>query len=354
MTSSIQLSERRARAVWFTAPRRAELREEHLASPGETEILVRGLVSLVSSGTEMNVYRGESATPSELDMPTTAGTFPFPIKFAYQIVGRVETAGPRSGFSAGDTVFVYHPHQDWFVISTGSGPEGGILDGASLVFPVPGGLDLERAAFANLFCVAYNGLLDVPVRVGDVVVVSGLGVIGSFAASLARLTAGRLILVDPLPERRERAAWIGADAVVTPSDAPQAIADASAGRGADVYFEVSGATTALQGAMDATGQEGTIVVLSYYGGRIASLRLSPEFHLRRQRIVSSMVGMIGSGLQPRWDARRRMAVAMERLQTMDISALITHRVPFARAPEAYELIDTRPNESLGVLLEYGS
>jgi hypothetical protein len=32
--------------------------------------------------------------------------------------------------------------------------------------------------------------------------------------------------------------------------------------------------------------------------------------------------------------------------------LITHRVPFAEAPRAYEQIDSRPEESLGVLLEY--
>jgi 2-desacetyl-2-hydroxyethyl bacteriochlorophyllide A dehydrogenase len=348
----VEGSDRVGRGVWFTAARRAELREDSVSAPGPDEILVRGVVSLVSAGTEMNVYRGEVATAHELNLPTAAGTFPFPIKFAYQIVGRVEVAGSRSGFQVGDRVFSYHPHQDLFAVRTGGGSAEDLMEGASLVFPVPDRLSDERAAFANLFCVAYNAFLDVPVRIGDVAVVSGLGVIGSIAGHLARQTAGRLVLIDPLEERRLRASWIGADAVVDPAEASTVIAEFSSGRGADVYFEVSGATPALQTAVDNTGQEGTIVVVSYYGSRVASLRLSPEFHLRRQRIVSSMVGMIGSGLQPRWNARRRMQVAMERLANIDVEALITHRVPFEGAPQAYELIDTKPAETLGVLLDY--
>jgi 2-desacetyl-2-hydroxyethyl bacteriochlorophyllide A dehydrogenase len=343
-----------AHAVWFTAARQAELRAETVGAPDEREILVRGVTSLVSAGTEMTVYRGESASADEQNLPTAAGQFPFPVKFAYQIVGRVEAAGAASGYAVGDVVFAYHPHQDLFLVGTGGvgGTGDDLMEGAPLVFPVPSGLAPTRAAFANLFCVAYNALLDVPVRIGDVAVISGLGVIGSFAGHLARLTAGRLILVDPLAERRSRAAWIGADAVVSPGDAAAAIAELSSGRGADVYVEASGAPAALQAAIDATGQEGTIGVISYYGKRPVTLRLSPEFHLRRQRIVSSMVGMIGSGLQPRWNARRRMETAMERLAGIDVESLITHQIPHARAPEAYRLIDERPAESLAVLLEY--
>jgi 2-desacetyl-2-hydroxyethyl bacteriochlorophyllide A dehydrogenase len=352
---AVEGATRTGRALWFASARTAELREEPVAAPGPDDIVVEGLVSLVSAGTEMNVFRGESASPDELNLPTAAGEFPFPVKFAYQIVGRVAESGPRSGFEVGETVFAYHPHQELFRIATKPGGAGDLVEGAPLVFPVPRDLPPERAAFANLFCVAYNALLDVPVRVGDVVAVSGLGVIGSFAAHLARLTAGRLVLVDPLAERRARANWIGADASVHPDDAVDAIREVSDGRGADVYIEASGATGALQTALDAVGQEGTITVISYYGKRPATLRLSPEFHLRRQRIVSSMVGMIGSGLQPRWNARRRMAVAMERLGGIDVErCLVTHRFPFDRAAEAYTLIDTRPQESLGVLLEYAA
>ena len=341
------------RAVWFTAPRTAELRDELVPNPRPDEIVVSTHVSLVSAGTEMNHYRGDTADPSEIALPTAAGTFPFPIKFAYQVVGTVDQAGKSAGYRAGDAVFVYHPHQERFCVSTSARGRGDLVEGASLVFRLPEEIKSDQAAFANLFCVAYNSLLDVPVRIGDVVVVFGLGVIGSFAAHLARATAGRLVLVDPLPERRRRADWISADAVVHPDDAHAIVNELSSGRGADHVIEASGAPSALQQAVEVTGQEGTIVVISYYGGRPVTLRLAPEFHLRRQRIVSSMVGMIGSGLQPRWSAERRMALALERLAELDVGSLITHRIPFVRAPEAYRIIDEHPEDSLAVLLTYG-
>lgn len=340
----------KARGVWFAAPRRVELRDEELTAPGPGEVLLQGVTSLISAGTEMNVYRGDIGSASELALPTARGEFPFPVQYGYQVVARVAELGEGvGGLAVGDHVFAVHGHQDAFVMPVSvAGPAGP----REIVTRVPDGIPAERAAFQNLLAVALNGLLDEPVRFGDVVLVSGLGVVGSFAGWLARRTAGALVLVDPLAARRERAAWIGADAVVGPEDAVEAVMSLSGGRGADVAVEASGAPRALQTAIHATGPEGTVVVLSYYGTREVPLVLSPEFHYKRQRIVSSMVGAVGSGLQPRWDRTRRTQVAFELLRELDVSPLVSHRMPFVEAPEAYRLVDESPGETLGVVLEY--
>jgi threonine dehydrogenase-like Zn-dependent dehydrogenase len=47
-------------------------------------------------------------------------------------------------------------------------------------------------------------------------------------------------------------------------------------RWADVTFEASGVPAALQSAIDVTGETGSIVVVSYFGARAASLRLAPS------------------------------------------------------------------------------
>jgi 2-desacetyl-2-hydroxyethyl bacteriochlorophyllide A dehydrogenase len=341
------------RALWFTGPRQAELIEEEVGAPGPGEVRVRATASLVSAGTELVQYRGEANSRLESDLPTSAGQHPFPIKFAYQIVGRVEAAGEGAEFTVGDRVFAYHPHQEVFTIRGGNAG-GTVLApyGRRLLFPVPAGLDNDHAVFANLYSVALTCLLDVPARIGDCVVVSGLGVVGTFCAEMARSTAGRLILVDPLPHRRERASWIGADAVIDPTQAAAVITEVSAGRGADVYIEASGAPPALQSAIENTGREGTVAVVSYYGKKPVTLMLAPEFHLRRLRIISTQNASVGSGLQPRWDTERRMGVAMSRLERVDVAPLITHRIPFERAPEAYRLLDRHPDDALAVLLEY--
>lgn len=327
-------------AVWFTGPRRLEMREEALRPLQEDEVLVAALYSLVSPGTEMSIYRGEASSPEEVQVPMGAGEFPFPLKYGYQVVGRVEDAGPAAAHAAGDIVFANHPHQDRFTIPS------------ELTFAVPAELDAKAATFANLLTVALNGLLDVPVRIGDCVAVSGLGIVGTFAAHLARRTADTMVLIDPIPQRRDFARSVGADAVVNPGDAHEAISELTQGRGVDIFIEASGAAPALQNAINETGVEGTIVVLSYYANRKVALSLAPEFHARRQRIVSSMVAMVGSGLQPRWSRQRRFDVAAKALAGIDTSQMITHEFPFREARAAYELIDQQPADVLGVLLDY--
>lgn len=171
-------------------------------------------------------------------------------------------------------------------------------------------------------------------------------------AHLCRESAGKLILMDPMQSRRDRAEWIGADAVVSPEDAATAIEELSAGRGNDLWSEASGSPAALQSAIDNTGQQGTITVLSFYGNKPVTLQLALKSHFGRQWIVSSQISSIGSGLQPRWDWVRRYGVAQSRLSTLDVEKLVTHRVPFSSAPNAYRLIDEYADETPAVLLDY--
>jgi threonine dehydrogenase-like Zn-dependent dehydrogenase len=328
-----------ARALWFEGPRLAALRTESVSPPGTGEVQVRAITSLVSAGSEMNLYRGEGNLP-DLLLPTAKGSLPFPIKFAYQTVGQVVAVGPHTaGLSAGNFVFATHPHQDYFNIPVGD-----------LVSLLPEGTDLERAQFAAMFNVALTILLQRPVRPGELVAVSGLGLIGAFAAFLARLSAGRLIVIDPLASRRTRAAWIGADYCVAPDHAKAAIDEASQGRGVDIFIETSGAPVALQTAIANTAVLGTIAVAVWYGTRPVRLMLSPEFHLRSQKIVSVHVFNLDEG--SRWPASRKFDTSLQFLQRIDVRRLISHRIRFEDAPSAYQLLDESPGKSLGIILDY--
>jgi len=299
-------------------------------------------VSLVSAGTEMLVYRGQVGPDEETGLETCEGGFGFPIKYGYQVVGEVVAAGEGVRFPTGAVVFARHPHQDLFTMN----------DDPHLLFGVPDPVPAERAVFANLLDVAVNCLLDVPVRFGDCVVVHGQGTVGSLCGQLARRTAGTVIVVDPVDRRREAALAWGADAAVDVADLAEAVDDLSAGRGADVSIEASGSPAALRSALATTGQEGTIAVVSYFGSREVTLRLSPEFHYRRQRVVSSQVAALGSGLQPRWTTSRRMDAVFALLAEPWLRTPISHTLDFRDAPAAYELIDRAAEPMTGVLLVY--
>lgn len=333
-----------AHALWIVGRRQVELRGEALPPVGPDHVRVRARLSAISHGTEMLVYRGEVSPHLPLDLPTLAGSFAYPIKYGYASVGELEEVGPDvDTLRPGDLVFALHPHQDRYVVP------------ARLVVPLPGGVSPEAGVFFANLETAVNVLLDTPLRFGETVVVFGQGVVGLLITMLLRRSGARqVIAVDPVAARRERALVAGADAALPPSDdlVPQ-IRAWTDGRGVDVAIEASGAPAALPQALASVASQGSVVVASWYGTKPVALDLGADFHRRRLRIVSSQVGTIDPALGPRWTFERRRDLVRALLGELPLPGLISHRVAFAAAAGAYQLIDTSPAEVLQVVLEYG-
>ena len=80
------------RALWYVGRCEAQLREEEVPFPRSGEVLVRALFGAISRGTERLVYSGRvpGSEHERMRAPHMAGAFPFPVKYGYAIVGRVE------------------------------------------------------------------------------------------------------------------------------------------------------------------------------------------------------------------------------------------------------------------------
>src|SRR5260370_19228168 len=104
-----------AEALWYVGPGRAETRAETLAEPAAGEVLVRALYSAISRGTERLVFGGRvpESEYHRMRAPFMGGAFPFPVKYGYQMVGRVE---PGPAELPGRTVFALHPHPRSFLL----------------------------------------------------------------------------------------------------------------------------------------------------------------------------------------------------------------------------------------------
>src|SRR5688572_28375594 len=124
-------------AVWFGGPKRVEIREEPPTLVGPDDVRVRSLVSGLSAGSELLVYRGAAPPELQPDLPTVHGDFGFPIAFAYASVGRVIEVGSRvAQLAVDDLVFVHHPHQTEYVVPADS------------PIRLPGGLPADVGVFA--------------------------------------------------------------------------------------------------------------------------------------------------------------------------------------------------------------
>ena len=330
-------------AVWFPAAGVAEIRTEEPQPVGPTDVRVRSIVSGLSAGSELLVYRGLAPSDLPPDLPTVEGDFRFPIKFGYASVGTVVEVGAEvAGLEVDDLVFAHHPHQTEYVVS------------ADFPIRLPQALASERGVFVANLETAATVVLDAHPRLGETVLVVGQGIVGLLVTMLLRRAgAHTLIAVDLHDGRREAAVQAGADhALPAGGDLVNQVMELSGGRGVDVAIEASGSPAALQTCVDTAAFGGTVVVASWYGTRDVTLALGGAFHRRRLRLVSSQVSTLDPTLSPRWSRERRTDLVRTLLTQLPLEELVSHRFPFSDAASAYELLETKPEECLQVVLDY--
>lgn len=337
------------RALYFTAPSAVELREELLPSPGPGEILVRTLVSGISAGTELLIYRGlaPAGMPADAALPSLPGTLAFPLKYGYAAVGRVMQIGEGVDTSRlGGLAFAFQPHQTHFVARV------------EQTIPLPADFPVERAVLLPGAETAVNLVQDGRPLAGEKVIVFGQGVVGLLTtALLALMPLATLVTLDRHARRRQASLALGAQQSLDPGSddvsdrLAQALADASH-PGADLAFELSGDPAVLDQALHATGYDGRILIGSWYGEKRASLDLGADFHRSRIRLISSQVSTLAPELRGRWTHARRLAFALSFLQQVEPEGLITHRLAFEEAADAYRLLADHPEQAIQVLLTY--
>ena len=267
------------------------------------------------------------------------------MSLGYSNVGRViETGKNVNRFKSGDLVNTEANHQSIVVM-----PE-------KYIWAIPEGLKPEYATFRALCTVAMCGMLDAEIKLGDNVVVSGLGVVGQLTAQLAKLSgAFNVFGIDELDKRLYIASEKGSvDRAFNPNtceDIAREIRKLTNGKGPDVVIETSGNLKALQQAICIAAYDTSVIVLSFYSGD-KSLDLSKEFHHNRIKIRSSQNNAIPPQISHMWDNNRKYNTTMELLPKLNLEGFITHTFPFDNAKEAYELVDKRPGDIISVVLTY--
>jgi threonine dehydrogenase-like Zn-dependent dehydrogenase len=335
-----------------TAPRAIQFRdyEEPPLEPGQ--VRVRNLVSGIKSGTEMAIYRGTAPTITqrfdrELRLFVPRETSAYPTYLGSWAAGEViETGSGVTGLQAGDRVHGPLRHRPTHVARASR-------------LHLLGDLPPETALFTDPLIFALQSVHDAEVKVGNAVAVFGMGLIGLLTVQVARLNgASQVIAVDPIPRRLELARELGADTTVDPSaasDVALAIKHATGKKGVDAAIEISGSAAALNEAVRSVRQCGLVVASAFYQGGAEALRLGAEWHHNRVTMRSSMAVWENPHRDhPLWTETRVEATAIALLAAgkIRIDGLISHRFPFARAAEAYQLIDQRLAETVKVVLDY--
>lgn len=319
------------RAAHIVAPGKVEMVETPKPAPGPGEVLVRPLLEALCGSDIRGVYY----TPEE--------EYPMPIgRAGHEVIGVVEEVNePGPGVSVGDIALTLVPGEcgmcEYFVAP------GGYL------IPLPGGCPLEHLLMAQQLGTVFFSCKRLRSVVGQNVVVIGQGSAGLFwDIMLRRMGADTVIALDLKDARLATALKFGATHTVNNAQTPalEGVAKILDGKLADLVIEAAGEPDTINLAATLVKERGRLM---YFGIPRGPHRFEFDFwELFRKYCDTITNAEVGGepGLVSFKSALNLIASG-----EIDVSAMITHRFPFERIFEAYELARTRDDGAVKIIVE---
>lgn len=208
--------------------------------------------------------------------------------------------------------------------------------------PIPPGVTDEEATFVEPLADAVHSIVDQgKVKIGDTVLILGAGQLALQHVMVAKAVGARVIVSEPIAERRELARKFGADHVIEGASAEQVASDVFAltdGKGADAAIVTIGSPEASINALGAVRARARIVLFGGYDRGVQTMLDLNVIHYKEIELTGSYwVGV------PPYGNPELYAVALKLIQdkTVPVADLITHRMELDRILEAFDAIRTK-------------
>ncbi|MBN1588211.1 MAG: bi-domain-containing oxidoreductase [Pirellulales bacterium] len=236
-----------------------------------------------------------------------------------------------------------------------------------LAVPVPKGVSMESAAYATVGTIALQGVRLADLRVGEVVVVLGLGLIGQLSVQILKASGCRVAALDYAADRVKLAAEHGADLalVIEGEQTEKEVLHFTRGRGADAIL-ITAATSSNEPVEQAArlardrarvimvGVTGMNIPRRDYFQKELTFMVSRSYGPGRYDVNYEEHGHDYPAGYVRWTENRNIEAFLDLVAGGSVrpEVLTTHRFPIAEAQKAYEMILGGSEPYLGVVLEY--
>jgi 2-desacetyl-2-hydroxyethyl bacteriochlorophyllide A dehydrogenase len=304
--------------------------------PARGEVLVETVSTLISAGTELGSQeqkRTHDFTPG------------------YSNAGRIIALGEGvEGYQVGDRVLSLGRHASYVTVSAAP---------PSLA-KIPDDVSFDEGAFGVLGSVSMHGVRKARIELGEFAAITGMGLVGQLALQLAAGTGCELLIAIDLSDfRLSTAQAAGATHILNPGrcDLRQEVQRITEGRGLDVIIEASGYPELLPIAFDMARIGGRIMALGSIWHRKVEVDFMP-FHEKELTLAGCHQPKCPTVATPAfpWTQQynRRQILKLIARGELNVQRLITHRLPYMEAGEAYRLLREAREESLGIILTWGN
>jgi 2-desacetyl-2-hydroxyethyl bacteriochlorophyllide A dehydrogenase len=315
---------------------------EAVTAPQGTQILVRTLKSLISTGTETICLGRKFALGTHWD-----NWVKYPFATGYLNAGEVLEVGSQvTRWKPGDRVTCRALHRQFVCIG----------EGQALL--IPDGVSEEEAAWFLLAKTTQSAVRKAEHQLGDAVVIIGLGMLGQLVLQYVRLTGAReIIAIDTAPRRLEMARDHGATQTLQMpvEEARGQVLALTDDRLADVVYDVTGHPPVFSHALGLARRFGTVLLLGDTGTP-ADQRLTSDVITRGVRIVGAHDSDAPLVVSDRayWTQENMGRLFLTYLQRgqMRVGDLITHRFSPRDAAQAYRLLETERANAMGVAFDW--
>ena len=309
------------------------IEETPIPEPGPDEVRVKAVQSLISRGSEMG---GRYTREQSID----------PESMGYSMAGIVDAVGEEiEHYSVGDRVVASAPHAQYTVRSA----KVEYPQDQALVVPMLESVTFEQAPYYPLLSGAVSWVEIENIKRDDTVVILGQGLVGSLLMQVAKHNGrGRVVAVDALKSRCKLSEELGADIVINANeeDPVRAVHKITNGVGADVVVYAVGGPAgpkAFEQGLDMLSYGGLLHLIGLYEHQTLPLSSGK---IQRKKLLGGYYGqVVPSGISMR---------AMELLGSgvIQTDKMTTHCFPYTEAAAAFDLLYSRMDETMGVMLDW--
>ena len=237
----------------------------------------------------------------------------------------------------------------------------------NLVMKVPTNLSLEEACTVTLGGIALQGVRRVDLKLGEICVVVGAGILGLLALQMLKLSGARVVVIDIDDSRLALAEKLGADMVLNAKSSTivNDVLNYSDGYGADgvLFTAATSSNEPLSRSFQMCKRKGRVVMVGVAGPEInradmyekeLDFLLSTSYGPGRYDSNYEQKGLDYPYAYVRWTENRNMTEYLRLVgeKKINLTSMISSVYPFEKVEEAFKSLQSPEARPLMVLLEY--